>query len=160
MRYLIPLLLLVLSLAAAGCGRQNAAPGPEPGRSGMMDDRTDMRMNDMGMAEEAAELADEVEGVDDAWAVVIGPSQVMIGLMLEEGIDETEAERIEERVAEEVPRRLDGVEDVTVTSNPDMVERIREISRGVREGRPVSEFADEIDEMMNRLAPRNTRNEA
>lgn len=154
MRYLVPLLLLVLSLAASGCGRQNAVPGPEPGRTGTMDDRTDTRMTDMGLADEAAELADDIDGVDDAYAIVTGPFSLMVGLMLEEGIDEARAEQIEERVADELPRRLDGVDEVVVTSNPDMVERIREIGRGVREGRPVSEFADEIEEMMDRIAPR------
>lgn len=148
MRYLIPLLLLVLSLAA-GCGRQNAVPGPEPGQR-MTDGQADV-----GMADEAVELAEQVEGVDTAYAVVTGPSTLMVGLVLAQGIGEEEASRIEEQVADELPRRLEGVEEVVVTSNPDLVERIREIGRGVREGRPVSEFADEVDEIMDRLAPRD-----
>ena len=110
---------------------------------------------DVGMADEAVELAEQVEGVDTAYAVVTGPSTLMVGLVLAQGIGEEEASRIEEQVADELPRRLEGVEEVVVTSNPDLVERIREIGRGVREGRPVSEFADEVDEIMDRLAPRD-----
>lgn len=146
MRYLVPLLLLFI--VVAGCGRQNAAPAPEPNRGPTMDQRADM-----GQADEAKRIAEETEGVTSAYAVVTGPSMLMVGLFLEEGMSDERATQIEDELADKIRDELDGVNRVMVTSNPDIAQRIREIGRGVEEGRPISEFADETEDIMERLTP-------
>lgn len=146
------LLMTALLVLLAGCGQQQAAPGPEP-NARMQDGRMDDAM--MMKADEAKRIAEQKRGVDNAYAVVTGPSTIMVGIFLDDDVSDEEASRIEKELAEELPERLDGVQQAMVTSNPDTAERIREIGRGVREGRPLSEFADEIEDLTQRITPQS-----
>ena len=151
-RLLYGMFVVMAVVLLAGCGRQQTpAPAPEPMRP-QMQMQDDRRL--MMQADDAALIAEQHDEVDRAYAVMSGPDMVLVGIDLDDDVSDDEARRIEEALAEEIPNRLQGVERAVVTSDPDFFERIRRIGEGVAEGRPLSEFADETQEMIDRLSPR------
>lgn len=147
MRYMLVAVLVCLALA--GCSWRQTAPAPEPNQR-LMDGRDDTAMM---QADDAVRMAEAKEGVDRAYAVVSGPGTILVGLVLDEDVSDERAAQIEDELSKELPQQLSGVTRVMVSSNPDVAERIREIGRGVREGRPLSEFADELEDLTERMMP-------
>lgn len=153
--------ILVLAVVVAACGGGTTAPAPETDRStpdtpGTLTDRQDQDNEMTRLAERAARLAKEKDGVRDASAVMTAPEMLVVGLFLESDVDEQEVQNIERELTEEIPEKLDEIEKVTVSANPDVAERIRDIGRGIAEGRPLSQFKQEMEEINNRIMPRTT----
>ncbi|GAB4263055.1 YhcN/YlaJ family sporulation lipoprotein [Thermincola ferriacetica] len=99
--------------------------------------------------------ADTVPGVKKAYVVVVG-NVALVGLNIQGAKQEKGTDTIKAKVTRvvEADRRI---VKAYVTADPDMLARIREISAGVRQGKPITEFLDEISEMINRLAPSGQR---
>ncbi|AKL95638.1 sporulation lipoprotein YhcN/YlaJ [Clostridium aceticum] len=85
--------------------------------------------------------------------VVIFENTALVGVTLTEDTDGEINRGIERRI-EETAREADrSVERVAVTADPNMFRRIQEISREAGEGRPLSGFGREIEEMFRRIVP-------
>lgn len=97
-----------------------------------------------------AREATKVSGVRSATVVVSG-RMAFIGLELN-----TRGARDRE-VKKEVARRVKAAEPtlttVNVTSDPDLVTRLRRISQGIKSGKPVSSFSSELAEIARRIKP-------
>ncbi len=48
----------------------------------------------------------------------------------------------------------DRITRVVVTADPDMVSRIQDIFKDIGNGKPISGFTEELNEMVNRIAPK------
>jgi len=102
-------------------------------------------------ADDIATRVATVDGVNKASVVVVG-NVALIGIDLDKDVEKGQTEGIREnaaRRAKEDPRIVNAV----VETDPDSVARIQKIADGVRKGRPISEFFDEIAEFFNRLKP-------
>lgn len=104
-------------------------------------------------AEHAERVAEQVNGVDDAWVAVIDGT-AYIGLEMGEGIDGVRAEQIEKAVAEQVTSRVDKIDQALVSSDPAIVGRLREISRDMAIGRPASAYREELQDLGSRMRAR------
>lgn len=125
------------------------APAPNPNVQPKTPEQTRDTVTDLESRIEA------VQGINDAYVVVLG-NVAIVGLDIknakqELGTNQSKAEAT--RIAEADSRIIKAY----VTADPDIIPRIREISQGIRDGRPVTEFLDEISEIMNRLAPSGDR---
>ena len=105
----------------------------------------------MQMAERIADIATDVEGVDNSVVVVIS-NMALVGITLER--DET-AQRGEKEIKQEVARRIEkrepSIVNAYVSANPDIVKQLQDISRGIRNGKPISTFFDQITDVLSRM---------
>ena len=105
----------------------------------------------MQMAERIADIATDVEGVDNSVVVVIS-NMALVGITLER--DET-AQRGEKEIKQEVARRIEkrepSIVNAYVSANPDIVKQLQDISRGIRNGKPISTFLDQITDVLSRM---------
>ncbi|MDW7651552.1 MAG: YhcN/YlaJ family sporulation lipoprotein [Bacillota bacterium] len=118
------------------------APRTQPGQP-------DPDANDL--ANRVADMATDVEGVDDAVVVVIS-NLAMVGITLER---DQAAERNENEIKQEVSRIIEDREpsivNAYVSANPDIVRQLEEISGGIQRGEPISTFFDQITEVLQRM---------
>lgn len=107
------------------------------------------------MADRAAREAAKVPGVRRATVVISGKT-AFVGLDLKANVEKTRTTAIKNEVVRRVKTAEPGIATVNVTSDPDLVARLRRIADGVKKGKPVSNFASELAEISRRIAPRTS----
>ncbi|CFX23488.1 Sporulation lipoprotein YhcN/YlaJ-like [Syntrophomonas zehnderi OL-4] len=145
-------LVLGLGLFAGGCSAQkkpmeNPAPPVKQPQAKMP------ATDDQRIAQQSAKEADSVQGVNQATAVVAG-KRIYIGLDLGANMNRQQTDKVEKTVLDRVKKRHSGYM-VVVTSDIDTVTRIKNVARGIGEGKPISSFTKEIQEIDNRMKPRS-----
>ena len=101
------------------------------------------------VAERAIEQANQVEGVHDS-AVVISGNNIYLGLDLRPNLDQHRSSQIEKNVLAQVS---EPDYTVTVSSDPAIVTRIQQVSQGISQGKPISSFKNQIEEIGTRIRP-------
>jgi len=100
-----------------------------------------------------AERAAELKEIESATCVITGDT-ALIGVQFDDqykgGITNEIKDKVEEACKDEDPQ----IEQVVVTADPDVVSRIQDMLQDIGEGRPVSGFAEEINELINRIQPK------
>ncbi len=109
----------------------------------------------MDLAEQIADAATRVEGVENAVAIVIA-NLAMVGITLERDTARNEVE-IKREVAKLVEERQPRIVSAYVSANPDIIKQLQEISRGIQRGEPISEFFDQIGEVLRRMRAETNR---
>lgn len=98
----------------------------------------------------------KVKGVNSAVALVDTTStrpNAYVGINLKSGIKGTETNQIKRNVETRLKKTEPRLNSVNVTSDPDLVKRIRDISRGIAQGKPISSFETELKELGRRVVP-------
>ncbi len=141
--------LFLCTCAAAGCTAARK-PAPSPTETAPAPtDNTNMTTTDKQKAERITQKATQVKGVRKAVAVVSDKS-AFIGLDLESV--EGEADKsVKDEVAKQVKAAESSLETVNVTSDPDLVTRLRNIADGIDEGKPVTTFSEELAEIGRKI---------
>lgn len=107
-----------------------------------------------------ANIANKIEGVNHATVIVLG-NVALIGLSLYPEMpprDENnipKVRKIESQVEKEVGKAESKIAMISVTSDPDLVVRIQEIAGGLRNGEPLSDYWNEIGDLLQRTSPKN-----
>lgn len=102
------------------------------------------------IADRVTREAAKVSGVRKAIAVVSGKT-AYIGLDL--NVKGTRDKEVKKEVARRVKTAEPGLATVHVTSDPDLVTRLRNIADGIKKGKPVSGFSSELAEIGRRIKP-------
>jgi len=150
---------------AGGCAEKAKKPAPSPTPRPSVETPTPAKkpVSSMMTTQEAKRVADrlakdavKVEGVDKA-AVVIdttGPRpNAYVGLNLKPEVKGEETNRVKMEVERKLKAAEPRLHSVNVTSDPDLVKRIRDIAMGIGQGKPISSFAAELRELGRRLTP-------
>jgi YhcN/YlaJ family sporulation lipoprotein len=101
-------------------------------------------------------LATGIPGVEDATAVVLGPYAV-VGIDVNRKLDNSRVGSIKYSVAEALRSDPNG-KNAVVTADPDLVERLREMGREIRQGHPIGGIARELAAIVGRLMPQIPNN--
>lgn len=139
----IILCLLIAATLVAGC---TAARKP------------DVNANKNPVAQEnqqAKNLAIEaakVNNVKSAYVVVSG-NMAIVGININKKLEKNETERLKNEVGERLKKSDQQITDVRVSTDADTVTRVRRISDGIAQGKPVSGFNKEINEILRRITP-------
>ncbi|HOV79888.1 MAG TPA: YhcN/YlaJ family sporulation lipoprotein [Bacillota bacterium] len=164
MRILVKLAGLVMTVVigltfAAGCSAlrkpapQNppAAQAPQTGTPSGQQMPTDP--GEVGrIASNLSSAAARVSGVNRATVVIAGTT-AYVGIDQKAGLEKGQTERIKEEVSSEVKKAEPRLTAVFVSSDPDVVTRLRRIADGVASGQPVSAFDSELAEIAKRISP-------
>ncbi len=140
----------------------NNIPGTglgEPGDNRMPTDDNrpimDNRTTTDNMSERADRIVREVENVNDVRraAVVITEGTALVGIDLTSGTKGELNSQIKRDVENAVKKADRDITRVSVTADPDIFTRIKNIAGNIGEGRPLSGFSTEIKEIMRRITP-------
>jgi len=104
------------------------------------------------IATELARVAGQVSGVNGA-TVVISGTTAYVGIDQKAGLESEETERIKRDVSNAVKAAEPRLTAVYVSSDPDIVSRLRQIASGIASGQPVSAFDKELAEIVKRISP-------
>ncbi len=154
-KFLTALLILgaFLFTILAGCSAQKK-PMPEgnaPKKAPAVDEnRSQAKARDA--ADDISRRVLNIKGVKSAYVVVVG-NVALIGINIEDGKQEKGINEIKNAAAEraEADKRIVRA---YVSADPDVVARIREIGDNINKGRPITEYLDEIGEIIQRLTPK------
>jgi YhcN/YlaJ family sporulation lipoprotein len=103
------------------------------------------------MANKISMEAGKVMGVKKAM-VLISEKMIYIGLDLQGNLDKQKSAAVEKSVMDKIKSMEPGY-TVMVTSDADIVTRIKNVSMGIAQGKPLTSFKTEIDNISSRLNP-------
>lgn len=148
-------ILLGTALVFGGCA---AAKKPMPDQqtpatpNNMVTNDNANKNYPMDVVDKAVKEANKVEGVKGSTAVIAGRN-LYLGLDLNANLEKNGSAQVEENVKSRVKSIFPNY-TVMVTSDIDTVTRIKRVGQGIEQGKPLSSFAEEIEEIANRLSPR------
>jgi YhcN/YlaJ family sporulation lipoprotein len=108
----------------------------------------------ISQADNVARACERVQGVDNATAVVSG-NTAYVGIDMKTGNARANNDiaGIKRQCAQQIKAANPNVTTVYVSADADFIDRIRRIGDGVRNGRPVDGFRNELAELVRRLTP-------
>ncbi|MBE3553595.1 MAG: YhcN/YlaJ family sporulation lipoprotein [Thermicanus sp.] len=111
--------------------------------------------NAQKVANRLVQLALQDPNVQDATAVVVGRLAV-VGIDVADNLEAARVSTIKYSVAQSLKEDPLGA-NALVTSDPDLMERLREMARRIREGHPIAGVADELADIVARIMPQFPR---
>lgn len=158
MRLLVVLMLgLLVLVTSVGCSAQRKPDmnpqgqgiPPAPTAPAPAEPLPTIPTESTRLAKQVADEAVKVNGVNSVTVVLTG-STAMAGVDLKPGVDPNV---VKDEVASVIKKSEKRIKNVLVSTDPELNQRIASISKGIAEGRPISSFAVEVREIMNRLTP-------
>lgn len=151
-------LLVLLVLLVVGCQPQRK-PAPAPDNTGRLvpapGASQTLPVNPAeasALASRLAARAAQVDGVNSATVVLTG-NTALVGLDIKAKLPKSRIEEIKKEAAAAIKKEDARIRDVLVSTDADMLTRLRKIASGINQGRPASSFRDEINDIMRRLSP-------
>jgi YhcN/YlaJ family sporulation lipoprotein len=159
--------LISLSLLLSACNVGNEPPAnqaaPQPNQKPQQTQRVKQtaprpkyNQSPQATANRLVQVASRVKDVNDATAVVVGKWAV-VGIDVKAPLDRPEVGVVKYSVAEALKEDPQGA-NALVTADPDIVQRLREMSADIQRGRPVAGFAEELADIVGRIMPQAPRN--
>lgn len=99
-----------------------------------------------------ADAAKRVKGVKSATVIVQGTTAT-VGIETDSNIEGKKTDELKNKVTQEVKKADKTLKKVQVTTDPNIISRIKKVAQGIEKGRPISEFAKEVEEIGRRITP-------
>lgn len=147
-------LMLGTSLLMGGCNTAKKPYTPNP-QSSKKTNITTPTNNATQVANRCAAEANKVSGVKKATAFVAGKT-VYIGLDLNANLEKNKSKQVENAVLNRL-KKLEPGYTILVTSDIDIVTRIKKVAQGIAQGKPISSFSQEIQDIGTRINPKVKR---
>lgn len=158
MRKFLIIIITVILTISVGC-QANKPPGNEAAPPTDKIEKTERApqtapepkrdLNKEEIAHRLARIAANVPQVNDATVIVFG-RYAIVGIDVDAGLDRSRVGVIKYSVAEALKEDPLGV-NTLVTSDIDIVQRLREINQDIRNGRPIRGFVEELSDITGRL---------
>lgn len=148
----IPIIMLfTIMLALGGCttSKKPMTPSPPAQKPKVT---TPAPSYPKATADRVVIEAKKVQGVRGATAVISGRN-IYVGLDLNANLSKNKSAEVERTVLDRV-KKLEPSYTVSVSADVDTVTRIKNISKGIAQGKPISSFSKEIQNIGTRMKPR------
>ncbi|TFH60847.1 YhcN/YlaJ family sporulation lipoprotein [Peribacillus frigoritolerans] len=152
---------IILSLAAvllmSGCATDNENEVSENNAQNNITkvNNTTIKEADRNTGQQTAErltgLAKSIPEVNDATAVVLG-KYAIVGIDIDQDIERSQVGTIKYSVGETLKHDPDGANAIIV-ADPDLNERIREVAKDIKDGKPVTGILNELADITSRVIP-------
>ncbi|WP_258833295.1 YhcN/YlaJ family sporulation lipoprotein [Peribacillus frigoritolerans] len=152
---------IILSLAAVlmmtGCATDNKNEVSENNAQNNITkvNNTTIKEADRNRGQQTAErltgLAKSIPEVNDATAVVLG-KYAIVGIDIDQDIERSQVGTIKYSVGETLKHDPYGANAIIV-ADPDLNERIREVARDIKDGKPVTGILNELADITSRVIP-------
>ncbi|CAH0305378.1 hypothetical protein SRABI84_04655 [Peribacillus simplex] len=96
-------------------------------------------------------LVKSIPEVNDATAVVLG-KYAIVGIDIDQDIERSQVGTIKYSVGEALKHDPDGANAIIV-ADPDLNERIREVAKDIKDGKPVTGLLNELADITSRVIP-------
>ncbi|KNF09865.1 putative sporulation lipoprotein YhcN/YlaJ [Gottschalkia purinilytica] len=113
------------------------------------------RVNNNSMLERSDRIAKkvaELNEVNSATTAITG-NTALVGVNLKNNTEGTITSDIKNKVQATVKEADPAITNVVVTADADLIERIENVGRDVRNGKPISGLTQEIEEIIRRVTP-------
>lgn len=147
------LIFCVMIYLIGGCAAQKKAlpPGPDP----VPPDRVP-RMNvkpspqkSSNIGADLSKIAEKVDGVRKAYTVILG-NVAMVGIDIDNTANSDRTEKLEKEVKNKIERDSRVVK-AYVSTDFAIISRIRKIADDVEKGRPITNYLDEIRDIIKKI---------
>ncbi|GGE41005.1 putative lipoprotein YlaJ [Pullulanibacillus camelliae] len=108
-------------------------------------------LNGKQIAKRLVNIANRIPGVNDATVIVAG-NYAVVGIDVDKNLDRTKVGDIKSSVAEALKKDPYGA-NAAVTSDPDIIQRLKNMGKQMRQGKPLSGIASELAAIVERLVP-------
>lgn len=98
-------------------------------------------------------IVGSVAGVKGA-RVIINNNRALVGVDMGAGVTGNATTTLRNNVERAVRAADPTITNVAVSADPDIFRRITNVGNGIRNGRPFSQFGNEVEEIFNRVTPR------
>lgn len=105
------------------------------------------------VAENAADLVTKLPEVDTANVLVTDRNAYVAARLNDRSRDDEISRDVESKIAKQVRKADKNIDNVYVSVNPDFYDRVQDYTEDVQRGNPVSGFADEFNELVQRVFP-------
>jgi len=158
--------LSIISVLSMGCTpqrRPNTTPVPnnqmtdpnqrDSPRDPMTGPQADANQRSRIVADRVTRQVPEVRDV----SIVFADRIAYAAVSLEEDVSEGRARDIERLVSEAIMDEENTVDRVYISMDPETFRRLEGIAKGIEDGRPLTGFLNEIEELFTRIAPTTRR---
>ncbi|WP_427338479.1 YhcN/YlaJ family sporulation lipoprotein [Caloranaerobacter sp. DY30410] len=155
---------MIITIFTYGCRKAEKPNLPSPNQEDRNIIDNEIERKDLDVVEEksdkalstrAEKIADSIvdlPGVDDATVVITG-NTALVGVDIEEELEGKVVTDLKKQIVTRVKQIDKNIKNVTVTADPDLFERIDDIAQEINRGRGMSEFTDEVKEIIRRITP-------
>lgn len=158
-RKVISILLITLLafsiMAFSACGTQQR-PGPTnpntPAPNTPAPSTPIGPADDNKQADRIAESITKMEEINSA-TVVLAENRAWVGVDLKAQSTNEVTDNVKEEITRMVKSADSSIDTVYVTADADTVTRLRNMARDIGEGRPVSGFMNQLEQIAKRVAP-------
>lgn len=126
-----------------------------------MDNITDMNRttpNNLGMnnlSTRANAIARRVADLNEVnrCSVLLSGNTAIVGIDMKNNLQGKMTTALKQKIETTVKNVDNNITNVSITANPDLFTRISNMARDIRDGRPISGFAREFQEILRRITP-------
>ncbi|OZM58447.1 hypothetical protein CIB95_02445 [Lottiidibacillus patelloidae] len=115
------------------------------------DDGKEKKLSATQIAERLVKIASNDADVRDATAIVVG-KYALVGIDVDKDIDRSKVGTIKFTITEALQKDPYGANAV-VTADPDIVQRVKEMAKEIRNGKPILGVMEELAAIIGRIIP-------
>jgi YhcN/YlaJ family sporulation lipoprotein len=104
------------------------------------------------LATKVATEVQKIPGVNKV-AVILTGNTAILGLDIKPEVQKNRTEEIKAETAKKAKQLDKRIRTVMVTTDPDLVTRIKRVFEGVSKGTPITSFTKEVQEILRRIKP-------
>ncbi|WP_438446280.1 YhcN/YlaJ family sporulation lipoprotein [Gorillibacterium sp. sgz5001074] len=150
--------MLAVMLLSAGCGRNDDQADEARGTEQRLQSKQAAQTQGGQNADTQTRLEDlakSIPQVTDAKCVILGKTAI-VGITVDPALERSRVNVIKYSVAEAFRKDPAGI-NAFVTADMGLGERIRQVREDIRNGKPFSGFAQELGDIIGRVAPQLPR---
>lgn len=123
-------------------------------RTNIADDRdfNNNRNNNARLTREIADKIEDLQGINRAYVLISGDTAI-VGVNMDRNAEGQITRDLKDRIERVVKRVDDDIENVSITADPDLLTRIRNMFEDIDEGNPIEGFANQFEEILRRITP-------
>lgn len=156
-KLIMPIVIALIIASLAGCmplRRPTPTPTPAPTPINPMTPAPQGNVQ-ATTADRVVKLVNAMPEVKSSYALVVG-NVAMVGVDLRDKLTADRENVLKTRISADTKRQMPELAEVWVTSDPDLVTRIRDLAGRIGRGEPVTGFFDEISNIAKKLQPKGS----
>jgi YhcN/YlaJ family sporulation lipoprotein len=103
-------------------------------------------------AEQIAEKIERLNNIDEAYVLISGNTAI-VGVDMDRNVQGQITNDLKARIENIVKDTANNIKNVSVTADPDLLTRIEKMAEDIANGRPITGFAEQFQEILRRIAP-------
>ena len=103
-------------------------------------------------AKQIAEKIERLDNIDEAYVLISGNTAI-VGVDMENNVEGQVTNELKNKIEQIVKDSAANIKNVSITADPDLLTRIQNMAEDIMNGRPITGFAEQFEEILRRIAP-------